>query len=62
MVERRSDLIIRFLRGNVGIRLSKLDNGEYDVIIFVVVGLKRLGLELRIRVALLFEIFFSAVG
>ena len=29
----RPDLDIRSLRGNVGTRLSKLDNGEYDAII-----------------------------
>ena len=33
LAERRPDLIIRSLRGNVGTRLSKLDNGEYDAII-----------------------------
>lgn len=33
------------LRGNVGTRLSKLDNGEYDAIILAVAGLKRLGLS-----------------
>ena len=32
LAERRPDLIIRSLRGNVGTRLSKLDNGEYDAI------------------------------
>ncbi|MCR3953968.1 hydroxymethylbilane synthase, partial [Aeromonas hydrophila] len=47
LAERRPDLIIRSLRGNVGTRLSKLDNGEYDAIILAVAGLKRLGLESR---------------
>ncbi|MDI4745864.1 hypothetical protein MJL33_29205, partial [Salmonella enterica subsp. enterica serovar Kentucky] len=42
--ERRPDLIIRSLRGNVGTRLGKLDNGDYDAIILAVAGLKRLGL------------------
>jgi hydroxymethylbilane synthase len=41
--------VIRSLRGNVGTRLSKLDNGEYDAIILAAAGLKRLGLEARIR-------------
>ena len=36
LAERRPDLIIRSLRGNVGTRLSKLDNGEYDAIILAV--------------------------
>ena len=60
--ERRPDLIIRSLRGNVGTRLSKLDNGEYDAIILAVAGLKRLGLESRIRAALPPEISLPAVG
>ena len=46
---RRPDLVIRSLRGNVGTRLGKLDAGEYDAIILAAAGLKRLGLEERIR-------------
>jgi hydroxymethylbilane synthase len=49
LAERRPDLIIRSLRGNVGTRLGKLDNGEYDAIILAVAGLKRLGLESHSR-------------
>ena len=60
--ELRPDLIIRDLRGNVGTRLSKLDNGEYDAIILAVAGLKRLGLEARIRTALEPEQCLPAVG
>jgi len=59
---RRPDLIIRSLRGNVGTRLGKLDNGEYDAIILAVAGLKRLGLESRVRVALPAELSLPAVG
>lgn len=59
---RRPDLVIRSLRGNVGTRLSKLDNGEYDAIILAVAGLKRLELESRIRLALPPEISLPAVG
>lgn len=36
LAERRPDLIIRSLRGNVGTRLGKLDNGDYDAIILAV--------------------------
>ncbi len=50
--ERRPDLVIRDLRGNVGTRLGKLDNGEYDAVILAVAGLTRLGLDERIRLAL----------
>ncbi|MGL4723764.1 MAG: hydroxymethylbilane synthase [Scandinavium sp.] len=58
----RPDLVIRSLRGNVGTRLSKLDNGDYDAIILAVAGLKRLGLESRIRLALSPEQSLPAVG
>jgi len=44
----RPDLNIRSLRGNVGTRLSKLDNGDYDAIILASAGLIRLGLADRI--------------
>ncbi len=59
---RRPDLVIRTLRGNVGTRLSKLDSGEYDAIILAAAGLKRLGLEDRIRQALPAELSLPAVG
>ncbi len=62
LAEYRPDLIIRSLRGNVGTRLSKLDNGEYDAIILAVAGLKRLGLESRIKAALSPEQSLPAVG
>lgn len=59
---RRPDLVIRSLRGNVGTRLGKLDAGEYDAIILAAAGLKRLGLEDRIRQAMPAEISLPAVG
>lgn len=59
---RRPDLVIRSLRGNVGTRLGKLDAGEYDAIILAAAGLKRLGLEARIRQALPAEFSLPAVG
>lgn len=62
LAEYRPDLIIRSLRGNVGTRLGKLDNGEYDAIILAVAGLKRLGLESRIKAALSPEQSLPAVG
>ncbi|KFC00936.1 porphobilinogen deaminase [Trabulsiella guamensis ATCC 49490] len=58
----RPDLVIRSLRGNVGTRLSKLDNGDYDAIILATAGLIRLGLESRIRMALSPETSLPAVG
>ncbi len=44
----RADLQIADLRGNVGTRLEKLDDGQYQAIILATAGLVRLGLESRI--------------
>ncbi|WP_045960086.1 hydroxymethylbilane synthase [Xenorhabdus poinarii] len=60
--QRRPDLVVRDLRGNVGTRLNKLDNGDYDAIILAAAGLKRLGLEARIRMPLEPEFLLPAVG
>ena len=46
--ERRPDLVVNFLRGNVNTRLHKLDEGEYDAIILATAGLMRLGFDGRI--------------
>ncbi len=45
----RPDLKIEPLRGNLDTRLRKLDDGLYDGIVLAAAGLKRLGLESRIR-------------
>ncbi|MEL7044184.1 MAG: hydroxymethylbilane synthase [Pseudomonadota bacterium] len=47
--ERRPDLEVRFLRGNVNTRLRKLDEGEYDAILLACAGLIRLEMAERIR-------------
>ncbi|USD65362.1 hydroxymethylbilane synthase [Vibrio sp. SCSIO 43136] len=60
--EYRPDLVIKELRGNVGTRLSKLDNGDYDAIILAAAGLKRLKLEERIRSFIEPEQSLPAVG
>ena len=62
LAKRRPDLVIRSLRGNVGTRLSKLDNGDYDAIILAVAGLKRLELNDRIRQPMSPEESLPAVG
>lgn len=59
---KRPDLIIRDLRGNVGTRLAKLDNGEYDAVILAAAGLNRLGLASRIACLLAPEELLPAVG
>ena len=45
----RPDLKIEPLRGNLDTRLRKLDEGQYAGIVLAAAGLKRLGLESRIR-------------
>jgi hydroxymethylbilane synthase len=49
IAERRPDLKVLPLRGNLDTRLGKLDRGEYDAIVLAAAGLKRLGLADRIR-------------
>ncbi|MFX5542839.1 hydroxymethylbilane synthase, partial [Acinetobacter baumannii] len=56
------DLQIIDLRGNVGTRLAKLDDGQYDAIILASAGLKRLGLAERIRHCIEPSVSLPAVG
>ena len=45
----RPDLQIKPLRGNLDTRLRKLDEGQFDGIVLAAAGLKRLGMQSRIR-------------
>ena len=60
--ERFPHLDIRPLRGNLDTRLAKLDRGEYDAIVLACAGLKRLGLESRVRAVIAPEVSVPAVG
>ncbi|MCU7795927.1 MAG: hydroxymethylbilane synthase [Candidatus Thiodiazotropha sp. (ex Semelilucina semeliformis)] len=62
IAERRPDLKIKSLRGNVNTRLRKLDEGEYDAIILAAAGLKRLGFEARITALIGPEQSLPAIG
>jgi len=44
ILNKRPDLIVKDLRGNVNTRLRKLKEGQYDAIILAYIGLKRLDL------------------
>ena len=55
-------LTVKSLRGNVGTRLSKLDNGEYDAIILASAGLIRLGMPERIKSFISVEDSLPAAG
>jgi len=59
---RHPALEIRPLRGNVETRIAKLDRGDYAAIILAAAGLKRLGLEARIRSYLELDESLPAAG
>ena len=62
VMQRRPDLQIGFLRGNVNTRLAKLDAGEFDAIILACAGLKRLGFDDRIGAAIDEDFLLPAGG
>jgi hydroxymethylbilane synthase len=62
LLARRPDLEIDFLRGNVGTRLGKLDNGDYQAIILASAGLIRLKMPERIRHSIDGDWSLPAVG
>ena len=62
LLQQRSDLQVKFLRGNVNTRLRKLDEGDYDAIILAAAGLIRLGFAERIRAFIAPEVSLPAAG
>jgi hydroxymethylbilane synthase len=62
LLEKRPDLVVKSVRGNVGTRLSKLDAGEYDALILAAAGLQRLGFEGRITEYFSVETMIPAAG
>jgi hydroxymethylbilane synthase len=58
----RPDLKIEDLRGNVDTRIRKLEEGQYDAIILAYAGLKRLGLEEKVKQVFSPEFMIPAVG
>lgn len=55
-------MTLKDLRGNVGTRLAKLDNGEYDGILLAAAGILRLGLAERITQFLPHSLILPAIG
>lgn len=55
-------LVMKDIRGNVGSRLQKLDNGAYDALVLAAAGIKRLDREDRISSYLNVEDMLPAVG
>ena len=62
LLEKRPDLTVKFLRGNVQTRLAKLDAGDYDAIILAAAGLLRLKLDARISSYIAPEFMLPAGG
>ena len=60
--EKRPDLDIIDLRGNVNTRLRKLDEGQYDAIILAAAGLIRLGFNDRITQFMETDVSLPAIG
>ncbi|MGQ0656550.1 MAG: hydroxymethylbilane synthase [Chromatiales bacterium] len=54
--------VIQDLRGNIGTRLRRLDEGHFDAIVLAVAGLKRLGLRTRVRQFLDTDVMLPAIG
>ncbi|HFD92641.1 MAG TPA: hydroxymethylbilane synthase [Gammaproteobacteria bacterium] len=62
LMEQRPDLIIESLRGNVGTRLKRLEEGRFAAIILASAGLIRLGEGARITEKLAVELCLPAIG
>ncbi|ARU05254.1 hydroxymethylbilane synthase [Comamonas serinivorans] len=58
----RTDIRIEPLRGNLDTRLRKLDDGQYHGIVLAAAGLKRLGLQARIRFEFAVDDMLPAAG
>jgi len=62
LLERRPDLKVKELRGNVNTRLRKLKEGEYDAIILAYIGLFRLDLLKDITYVEKLDFFIPPMG
>jgi hydroxymethylbilane synthase len=62
ILARRPDLRVDDLRGNVPTRVERVERGEYDAAVLACAGLRRLGLEERIREVIEPDVLLPAVG
>ena len=62
LLEKRPDLIVKELRGNVNTRLRKLKEGQYDAIILAYIGLYRLDLLKDIPFVQKLDFFIPPMG
>ena len=62
LLERRPDLAVSMVRGNVPTRLSKIDTDDFDAVVLAAAGLQRLGYAERISQIFDADICLPAVG
>ena len=62
LLRKRPDLTVLLLRGNVGSRLRRVEDGEFDATLLALAGLNRLGLARHATAILEPEDFLPAVG
>lgn len=62
IIEKRPDLTLKTLRGNVLTRIAKLTDTDFDALILAAAGLKRLGLEERCEQYFTITEMIPAVG
>lgn len=62
LLAKREDLLVKPLRGNVGTRLNKLLEGQYDALILACAGLDRLGLSEEIAERISPDLILPAAG
>lgn len=62
LLQARPDLQVRSIRGNVGTRLRKVHEGEYDAAVLAAAGLTRLGLDEHIAQFLPLDVMLPAPG
>jgi len=62
LLEKRPDLVVKELRGNVNTRLRKLKEGQYDAIILAYIGLYRLDLLKDIPFVEKLDFFIPPMG
>ena len=56
---KRSDLVVKPIRGNIETRIRKIDEGLYDGVILAAAGVSRLGLDIQYHVLPLNDFFPS---
>ena len=62
LLQKRPDLVVKDLRGNVNTRLRKLAEGQYDAIILAYIGLARLDLLREIPFVQKLDFFIPPMG